>query len=203
MRPDGCHVYGPGTLATLQINERTMKTRSTTFLSVVLLLGVCSGTQAMYAQEGVSLPAAGAAMTEEEAVVQVARDLFDAMREGDGEKVRGLFVEGAVLQSAGERDGTPMLRTTPIEDFAAAVGRPHDVVWDERFWDTVVHIDGRLASMWMKYAFYLGDSFSHCGVDSFQLFKTEDGWKIAYLADTRQREGCEIPESVKPGGNGG
>ena len=29
----------------------------------------------------------------------------------------------------------------------------------------------RLATVWVKYAFYAGGEFSHCGVDAFQLFK--------------------------------
>ena len=37
----------------------------------------------------------------------------------------------------------------------------------------------------------LGQTFSHCGVDSVQLLKTADGWKIMSIADTYVREGCE------------
>jgi hypothetical protein len=139
---------------------------------------------------------------EEAAVIQVVQDLFDAMRAGDGEKVVSLFVDGAMLQSVGEREGKPMAGVTPIERFAEAVGQPHDQVWDEQIWDTVVHIDGRLASVWTAYAFYLGKTFSHCGVDSFQLFNGEDGWKILYLADTRQQEGCQVPEAIRAKVNG-
>jgi hypothetical protein len=46
----------------------------------------------------------------------------------------------------------------------------------------------------MNYAFFAGDTFSHCGVNAFQLFKGADGWKIFHIADTRRREGCEMPE---------
>ena len=67
-------------------------------------------------------------------------------------------------------------------------------VWDERIWDAEVRVDGNLATAWMKYAFYAGDEFSHCGVDAFQLFKGVDGWKVFHVADTRRREGCETPE---------
>lgn len=70
---------------------------------------------------------------------------------------------------------------------------PHDAVWDERIWDTQVRIDGNLASVWTKYAFYLGPQFSHCGIDHFLLFRRAEGWKIIHLADTRRREGCEMP----------
>lgn len=135
---------------------------------------------------------------EEQAVIQVAQDLFDAMRAGDGDKVRSLFIEGAELRSVGERNGEPSMNVTPMDRFAAAVAQPHDQMWDEQFWDTNVQINGRLASMWMSYAFYLGGKLSHCGVNTFMLFKDTAGWKVMSLADTRQREGCQIPESVKP-----
>lgn len=35
-------------------------------------------------------------------------------------------------------------------------------------------------------------NFSHCGVNSFQLFHDNGQWKIIYLIDTRQRTGCGV-----------
>ncbi len=139
---------------------------------------------------------------EKKAVRQVVTDLFDAMRAGDGEKVASLFVDDAILQRAGkDRDGNPGLSKSPASGFAEAVGKPHDEVWDERVWDIDIKVDGRLASVWMSFAFYLGDSFRHCGVNSMQMFKSADGWKIIYLADTSRQSACEIPEHIKSGGN--
>jgi hypothetical protein len=40
------------------------------------------------------------------------------------------------------------------------------------------------------YVFYVGDRFSHCGVDSFQLVRISAGWRIIQIADTRRKEGC-------------
>ena len=74
------------------------------------------------------------------------------------------------------------------------MGTPHDEVWDERIWDVVIHIDDNLASAWMNYAFILGDTLSHCGVNSMQFVRTAEGWKAVYLVDTRRRTGCEVPE---------
>lgn len=51
-------------------------------------------------------------------------------------------------------------------------------------------IDGNLASVWTDYKFYIDDQFSHCGVNSFQLFKGKDGWKVIYIIDTRRKENC-------------
>jgi hypothetical protein len=53
-----------------------------------------------------------------------------------------------------------------------------------------VLIDGNLASVWTDYKFYIGEKFSHCGVNSFQLFKGDDGWKIIYIIDTRRKDNC-------------
>jgi hypothetical protein len=124
-------------------------------------------------------------------VLAVVRRLFDGMRAGDSAMVRSVFDVHARLVSAGIRDGQPYARVTTAEEFIAAVGRPHDAVWDERIWDTEVRVDGNLASVWTKYAFYLGERFSHCGVDAFHLVRGAEGWKIVDLADTRRQEGCD------------
>jgi hypothetical protein len=54
-----------------------------------------------------------------------------------------------------------------------------------------------LAQAWCDYAFYVDKSYSHCGVDAFQLFKGKDGWKIFHLADTRRKTGCTIPKEIQ------
>lgn len=128
-------------------------------------------------------------------VLAVVRRLFDGMRAGDSAVVRSVFDANARLVSVGVRDGQPSTRVTSADEFVAAVGRPHDAVWDERIWDSEVRVDGSLASVWTKYAFYVGDRFSHCGVDAFHLVRRANGWMIIDLADTRRQEGCWTPPS--------
>ena len=55
----------------------------------------------------------------------------------------------------------------------------------------VVKIDGALASVWTPYKFYFNGKFSHCGVNSFQLVRMNNTWKVQYIIDTRRRVGCE------------
>ncbi|MEM8487839.1 MAG: hypothetical protein AAF564_19975 [Bacteroidota bacterium] len=143
-----------------------------------------------------------AADAEIKAVRQVIDNLFDGMRAGDADMVASVFAEGASLHRAGvDREGKPRLGNTPVSAFVEAVGRPTDKVWDERIWNVDIKVDDRLASAWMNFAFYLGDTFSHCGVNSVQFFKGADGWKMISLADTNHRDTCEIPEHVKSAGN--
>lgn len=130
-------------------------------------------------------------------VLGVIHRLFDGMREGDSTAVRAVFDAGARMQSVGRQDGTPVLRTGSVDRFVAAVGRPHEAVWDERIWDPVVHLDGPMATVWTPYAFYQGNRLSHCGVNAFQLIRRGDGWKIFSLVDTRRQEECEIPDEVR------
>ena len=95
--------------------------------------------------------------------------------------------------SAAVRDGQPVLVETDIAQFVQAVGMPRAEVWDERIANLVIQVDDNLATAWMDYSFYLGPSFSHCGVNAFQLFRAPEGWRIIQITDTRRMEGCEAP----------
>lgn len=127
------------------------------------------------------------------------RLLFDGMRAGDSTMVRAAFHPRATMASVGSRDGRAELRIDPagVDGFVRAVGTPHAEVWDERIWDPVIHVDGDLATAWIPYAFYLGSNLSHCGVDAVELIRTEQGWRISHLADTRRREGCVVPPHAR------
>ncbi len=131
---------------------------------------------------------------EEAAVVAAVHQLFDAMRAGDSEMARAVFHPDARLGRADD-DG---ISFSPADGFIEMIGRPRDAVYDEPIWDWTVQIDGRLAHMWTKYAFYLGDNFSHCGEESFQMYKSDTGWQITQLIDTSRREDCFYPPGREP-----
>lgn len=142
---------------------------------------------------GLTLPAGVSAQVQgdEEAVLQVVRDLFDGMREKDEEKLRGVWHTEARLQSAAmDEAGAPVLRSTPIDGFVQSIASSSAFL-DEVTFDEVVRIDGHLATVWAPYNLFVNDSFQHCGVDAIQMIRTSDGWKIFQLTDTRTREGCD------------
>jgi hypothetical protein len=127
---------------------------------------------------------------ETESVKKVISQLFDGMRKGDSSMVSGTFSKGMILQSISDRAGKTVVRTEKADEFLKAVGTPHIEIWDERITFDQVLVDAKLASVWTSYKFYIGDKFSHCGVNSFQMVKENDGWKIVYLIDTRRKEAC-------------
>ncbi len=158
------------------------------FLSLlVLTLSACATTPPPAVQSS-RTPS-----TEEAEVITVVERLFDAMRAGDSTAVRALFHPTARLVTTGVREGTPVLQAESVDRFVAAVGSPRTEVWDERIWNVEARVDDNLATAWMDYAFFLGERFSHCGVNAFQLFRTAEGWRIIQIADTRRREGCDLP----------
>ena len=117
--------------------------------------------------------------------------MFDAMRTRDTTLLRSVFDPAARLVSV-TRQGA--VRAESADGFIRAVANSKDgPPWIERFWDPEVRIDDNIAQLWVTYDFHLGDKFSHCGIDAFQLAKTTVGWKIIQVADTRRQTGCTPP----------
>lgn len=128
----------------------------------------------------------------EQEVVQVVKNLFDAMRNGDSTAMRPLFDPSARLQTTYlNKEGKAVLKGGSIEEFIASVGTPHEEVYDEQIFSYRTEIDGRLASVWTDYSFYVGDRLNHCGVNAFHLFHSDEGWKITQITDTRRRKKCQ------------
>jgi len=118
--------------------------------------------------------------------------MFDGMRKGDSTMVSAVFVNDAKMQSVfTDENGATQVRTGALSSFLNAIGTPHDEVWDERISFEQILVDGSLASVWTPYQFYLGDKFSHCGYNSFQMAKIAKEWKIVYIVDTRRGEDCK------------
>lgn len=139
-------------------------------------------------------PAAGAqsspAPDERDAVLAVVQRLWDGMRTRDTALVRSVFDSSATLTRLATRNGEARVEVTPVSAFIQALGRANEA-WNERMFSPEVRIDGSLATVWAEYDFHLGNQFSHCGVDAFQLLKTSAGWKIVTVSDTARREGCQ------------
>lgn len=140
------------------------------------------------------------AQTEEARVTEVVNKLFKAMYTNDTTLFKSVFTDQVTMATAFKnREGKAVLeRESGIGDFLKAIAKPNPKgALTEEIWNIKVQLDGEFAQVWCDYAFYVGNTFSHCGVDAFQLFKSADGWKIFHLADTRRREGCAIPQNIQ------
>lgn len=128
---------------------------------------------------------------EEEGLKKAINALFDGMRKSDSTLMRTAFNPHAILQTIVKtKAGNTEVRNTDLNLFIKSIAKPHAEIYDERIVFTKILIDDALASVWTDYQFYIGDKFSHCGVNSFQLVKMNNDWKIVYLIDTRRKENC-------------
>ena len=121
-----------------------------------------------------------------------AQKLFDAMKAHDA-AAAALFLPGATLASV-DAKGKPSVMAA--EKFAEHIGTGKGV-WLERIWNPKVLEHGSIATVWAEYDFHLNGKFSHCGIDSFSLVRTDAGWKIAAVSDTRETSGC-TPSPLGP-----
>jgi len=129
--------------------------------------------------------------TDEEAVKATINLLFDGMRNADSVMIRKAFANQNTMETIVKtKDGNTVVRRESVDGFIKSIAAPHPEKYDERIVFAKILIDSQLASVWTDYKFYIGDKFSHCGVNSFQLVKLNDGWKIVYIIDTRRKEGC-------------
>jgi hypothetical protein len=131
------------------------------------------------------------AQNDESGVKAVINQLFDGMKRSDTAAIRNAFAATPVLQTVMERKGRTWIESEPLDSFLVAIARPHTAIYEERISFDLIRVDGSLAIAWTPYKFYVGDKFSHCGVDSYQLVKINGSWKIQYLIDTRRAQPCQ------------
>jgi hypothetical protein len=94
-----------------------------------------------------------------------------------------------------DSSGSPRIIGESIGDFLTSMARlPDTLRIQERLLDYRIQTDGDMAHAWTPYEFYLNGNFHHCGVNSFQLFRDSEGWKIIYIIDTRRVEDCNPGE---------
>lgn len=131
------------------------------------------------------------AQSAEDSIKATINGLFTAMQRADGAGAVASFADSAVMQTISRaKDGSILVKTDKVADFGVQIGASPKGALDERISFDVIKVDGPLAIVWTPYQFYYNGTFSHCGVNSFQMLRTANGWKIQYIIDTRRRTGC-------------
>jgi len=135
----------------------------------------------------ISSTAFGQKSHEKQAVKQVIQNMFTAMQTGDTALFRSCFAPKVIFQTIVTKENQTQVKSEDFEAFLKSLTKYPKGALDERIKFKGVHEDGTLASAWTPYQFYYQGKFSHQGVNSFQLVKIENAWKIQYLIDTRRK----------------
>lgn len=126
-----------------------------------------------------------------DSVKMVVESLFLAMKSGDSLMLTKCFSDSAILQTiAKSKEGKVSVRSEEVSAFARQIVKLPKGDADERVTYDLIKVDADLAIVWTPYRFYYKGSFSHCGVNSFQLVRINGQWKIQYLIDTRRKDNC-------------
>ena len=110
-----------------------------------------------------------------EAVLQVVQTFFDTMTARDVERAREILVPQGRFHAM--RSGSEP-RSLSNEEYLAQLQASKQTM-RERIWNPEVRVHGSIAAVWAPYDFWIDGKFSHCGVDAFDLIKTDKGWKLA------------------------
>jgi ketosteroid isomerase-like protein len=139
------------------------------------------------------IPAAilAGAVSDNDSPSQVIESFFDGMRASDGDILKTLITDDITLHTVTQREGETVRAETDMSRFLESVSNAPVGLLNEELTSLIVHIDGDLATAWMEYNFYRGDEFSHCGVNSMNLIRTAEGWKIFSVVDTRRTDNCD------------
>lgn len=111
-------------------------------------------------------------------VLKAVQVFFDTMTARDVEGARKILQPQGRFHATRMRDGKPDIRAFSNEEYFADL-QAAKTKMQERIWNQEVRIRGTIATVWAPYDFWIDGKFSHCGIDAFDLIKTEEGWKLA------------------------
>jgi hypothetical protein len=133
--------------------------------------------------------AAAPPSADREAIVAVVQKFFDAIAQRDPAIARQVMLAEGQVVAVSDQNGTPVPRARTAQQFADGLA---NATGDslERMWNPDVRVQGGIGTLWTRYDFHRGGTFSHCGVDAFNLVKTADGWRIASVMYTIERTNC-------------
>ena len=134
-----------------------------------------------------------AQQSENETVKAKIIEFFDAFHKQDTTALKTMVTDKVILQSIStNKEGKTILKEEDFSKFIKSIASiPKDQTFEEKLLGFSIQVDGNMANAWTPYEFWYQGEFSHCGVNSFQLLKDNDEWKIIYLVDTRRSDNCK------------
>ena len=118
---------------------------------------------------------------EHKAVIAVVDSLLAALSSNDRATLARLTLDSSVVGAAGMRNG---VERVSLRSWGLYINGTDTTRFTERGFDATARVQDRVAQVWMPYDLYIGDKWSHCGVDAFTLMKGEGRWRVASLVYT-------------------
>ena len=124
-------------------------------------------------------PAAAQSTTDDRAAaIAVADSVLAAISRTDFKTFASFLLDDGVAMSVRSQNGLMTYRAQTKSQIAAS---PTNRSITERGFAPTVLVSGPLAVVWYPYDLYIDGQWSHCGVDSFTMFKVEGRWRVSSL----------------------
>lgn len=126
---------------------------------------------------------------EEAAMLAIADAAFDRITADDSIGLTDLMIPEAMIYIGVVEDGKYGVRTRTYQETR---DRAMTVDLHERGWDPTVMHSGTIGVVWYPYDIYINGEWSHCGVDIFNMIRTDAGWRVSVLQyNVQQPPECE------------
>jgi ketosteroid isomerase-like protein len=123
-------------------------------------------------------------------IEKVVSQFQDALKTHDAKTLGSLFTpecswvealgpKGLETVRAKKPDAGPYHTSTPAK-FVDFVGKSKDAL-EERFHDVRIETDGAVGSVYFDFEFLLAGKVQNRGAETWQMVRTDDGWKIAAM----------------------
>jgi hypothetical protein len=147
---------------------------------------------------GLAVPMFAQKSDDKAAALAVVNKLFDEMRAANAAGILATGTADNQLVAVQKmRDGKTRISAINGEQFTKFFTKPGAV--KEVMYDPKIDVDGDWAMVWGRYVFFADGKLSHCGINQFNLVRTETGWKIANGASTIDPGACNEKEKhMKP-----
>lgn len=117
----------------------------------------------------------------------VVNKFFTALNAKDTETLNLLTLEDLQLHSLMLSEDIKLSSTSKAKFIEGVNSIPANVNIEERIFDVQSLISGHLAQFQVPYEFFVNGEFTHKGTNVVTLLHTKDGWRVSYIADTREK----------------
>jgi len=126
---------------------------------------------------------------EEENVVSVVQHFFIVTESRNIKEAQKLLLSEGFTFSINQEGRTNNFQISNLEEYINSLPRSKERHREEMY-NPKVLVQKNIAVLWTDYYFYTNGKFSHCGIKTFNLIKTENGWKIVSLVWTIEKNNC-------------
>lgn len=125
----------------------------------------------------------------------VVNKLFDEMAAANAAGILATgTAENQLVAVRKLKDGKSRIDVINGEAFTKFFTKPGAI--KEIMYAPKVEVSGDWAMVWGRYVFYVGEKLSHCGINQFNMVRTDAGWKIANGASTIDPNDCTEKEKA-------